>query len=38
MEIGDIYMYGRHYCGAGLVVRNVGGVKSPLFLKYSNCW
>ena len=45
MEIGDIYIYiyiymvrARHFCSAGPVLRNVGGVKSEPFLKHSNYW
>ena len=45
MEIEDIYIYvyiymvhARHFSSAGLVLRNVGGVKCQPFLKHSNCW
>ena len=39
MEIGDIYMVRtKHFSSAGMVLRNVGGVKCQPFLKHSNCW
>ena len=36
-----IYIYmvrARHFCSAGPVLRNVGGVKCEPFLKHSNYW